>query len=198
MEDHYEPQEDSILLAKAVERFAFGKFLDLGCGSGIQGIAAAKSGKTNEIVFADLNENALNAAKKNFGEEKLQIKARFVKANLFSKLANEKFDVIAFNPPYLPTSREEKLSGSINLAFDGGKDGREVVDKFLQEFESHLNQKGILLLLNSSLSNNEKTIETLKQKNFEVEIVEKQDFFFEHLIVIKAWKNANFVKTDSF
>jgi release factor glutamine methyltransferase len=197
-EDVYPPKEDSFLLSKAVSKFAKGRFLDLGCGSGIQGIYAAKAGRVNEVVFADIYDEPLRAAKTNlekaFGKKVDEagcmngMAFAFVKTNLFSNLGGEKFDSISFNPPYLPTNSDEKLGGKINLAFDGGIDGRKTLDAFLDSFESHLNKGGVLLLLNSSLSNNEKTVEILKKKGFTVSIDGKADFFFEHLIAIVAEK----------
>jgi methylase of polypeptide subunit release factors len=91
----------------------------------------------------------------------------------------------------LPTEKAEKIEGHENAAYDGGKDGRKVLDRFLAAFEAHLAPGGILLLLNSSvsardgLSGNEETRMTLEKKGFKVEEVGNQAFFFEKLIVYK-------------
>ena len=52
----YEPAEDSHLLAEAVKKFAHGRVLDMGTGSGIQAITAAKSRKVKIRVAAEKSE----------------------------------------------------------------------------------------------------------------------------------------------
>ena len=91
----YEPSEDSYLLAKYVDKFSKGKVLDLGTGSGIQAETALKH--TKEVLATDISKEAVKFVKKK------GIKARI--SDLFSNI-NEKFDLIIFNPPYLP--REKK------------------------------------------------------------------------------------------
>lgn len=148
-DDVYEPAEDSYLLAKWVEKFSKGKsVLDMGTGCGIQAIVAAKAGASH-VVGVDLNGNAVENAKLNAKQN--NVKCEFFVSDLFSNV-KETFDMIVFNPPYLPTSDEEKLKGNINLAFDGGKSGRELLDKFLKEYKNYLNKNGFALVLESSLS----------------------------------------------
>ncbi|MFH1443240.1 MAG: HemK2/MTQ2 family protein methyltransferase [Candidatus Micrarchaeota archaeon] len=186
--DVYFPHEDSFLLAGAAEKHAFGKVLDLGCGTGIAGICASKNAAVTEVVFADTSRFAIKNAQFNSKRNSVKKKVSFSQSNLFSNLINQQFDTICFNPPYLPTSKEEKLEGEINSAFDGGRDGRKIIDRFLLEFEEHLNGGGILLYLHSSLTGDEKTHDFLKQRKLAFEKVSSQRFFFEELCVYKiAW-----------
>ncbi len=180
----YEPHEDSEMLAKAVKENAFGKFLDMGTGSGLQAITAFKNGMTKSVTAADVSETAINEAGKN--AERNNAKIKLVKSNLFSNIPG-KFDCIAFNPPYLPTTKNEKLKGEINQAFDGGRTGRKTSSKFIAEAKKHLEKKGIILLVGSSLSNYEKTIKDLKKTGFETEIIAQKNFFIEEVVIIKAW-----------
>ena len=188
----YDPHEDSELLADAARGHAFGDFLDLGCGSGIVGISAWKSGKVKKVFFADVSKKALSCAKENALNNGLK-KAEFIQTDLFSSL-RRKFDCIAFNPPYLPTSEEEKVQGDLNDAFDGGEDGRKTLDVFLAQFAKHLKPKGVLLLLNSSVSasgeldGNSETRKILEKKGFSVKVAGRKKFFFEELVVFKASK----------
>ncbi len=105
--------------------------------------------------------------------------------SLGKELKAGKFDAIIFNPPYLPTSKEEKLSDAENLAYDGGEDGRKTLDKFLNEFEKFLEPKGILLLVQSSLNNLEKTKKNLSSKGFSAEILDQKSFFFEKIYALR-------------
>jgi len=185
----YVPHEDSFLLAEAARTHAKGRSLDLGCGTGIAGLSAAQNRKVKEVVFADVNLDALKLAKHNAKENNLKKPYSFVQSDLFSNLAGQKFDTISFNPPYLPTGPEEKLIGPDNAAFDGGKDGRKVLDRFLKVFDHYLAKDGLLLLLNSSvsakdgLSGNDETKNKLEKKGFKVDVAGEQAFFFEKLVV---------------
>lgn len=183
-ENVYEPREDSEMLAKAVKKNAFGDFLDIGTGSGLQAIIAFKNKKVKSVTAVDISAAALKEAKKNAKANKAKI--RFKKSNLFSNI-KESFDCIAFNPPYLPTSKGEKLSGKINLAFDGGASGRKVSNEFIKRVKKHLKKKGIILMVGSSLSNYEKTINNLKKLGFETELIDRKNFFIEEVVIIKAW-----------
>jgi release factor glutamine methyltransferase len=110
-----------------------------------------------------------------------------MESNLFGAVKKtEKFDLILFNPPYLPTTNSERVSGPLNAAFDGGRGGRKVLDEFLKEFDKHLKPNGTLLLIQSSLNNLEKTKRELAKKKFKVEILETQPFFFEKLYLLQA------------
>ncbi|NYZ77883.1 tRNA (adenine(22)-N(1))-methyltransferase TrmK [Candidatus Micrarchaeota archaeon] len=191
----YEPREDSLLLAKAVEDHARGLVLDIGTGSGLQALVAARKPGVTQVIATDVNEFALQTAEANARENRVAHKISFKKSDLFEKLreANyaKAFDTIVFNPPYLPTGEGEKLRGEINAAFDGGVTGRDVIDAFLKEFDSFLRPNGVLLMAHSSLANNKATLSALKKKGFDANVVGREKFFFEELIALKAAKKKS-------
>jgi release factor glutamine methyltransferase len=176
----YEPAEDSFLLSEAVEVKENDVVLDLGCGTGIQGINALLKG-VEKTVFSDLNPEALNCAKKNaeiagFNNYEL------IESDLFSNLKNKKFDLILFNPPYV-LSEEKKF-----IELDGGINGREVLDKFLNSFAEHLNEKGRIYFIQTNLNDLNETKKVLEGNDFKMEIIAKKKLFFEELIVVKSKK----------
>lgn len=180
----YEPAEDSFLLAKHAAKQK-GRILEIGCGSGIAALNNAKNNPQNEVVGVDINPDAVKCAKENAKLNSLR-NAKFFKGDLFSAIApSEKFDAILFNPPYLPTSRVERVSGNLNAAFDGGKSGRRILDRFLRAFPKFLKPRGAVLLIHSSLNHPEKTEKILKEKGFRMEILETESFFFERIYVTK-------------
>ena len=179
----YEPREDSFLLEKAVAGYAFGRVLDLGTGSGIQAIAAAAKPNVGAVVAVDVNPEALKQAQANAFLKGVEKKIVFKQSDLFAAIASEKFDTIAFNPPYLPVSEEENVG---DIALESGESGRGLTERFLAEFEAHLNAKGIVLLLQSSVSGWEKTKKDLEGKGFAVETAGREKFFFEEIVVLKA------------
>lgn len=164
----YEPREDSSLLARCVGEHAFGKVLDLGTGSGIQGITAARKGC--EVTFVDIDKNAIDCAKAN---AKLNnVKGKFIQSDLLDNI-NEKFNTIIFNPPYLPSN------GKKEMALDGGVNGRELIEKFLSTYKRNILEKHMILLVESSFNNYEKDAKRLNAK-----IIAKEHYFFEDLVVL--------------
>jgi release factor glutamine methyltransferase len=171
----YIPEEDSYLLKKALEDYLLKiknkknlKFLDMGCGSGILAETALKKGlKKNNILCVDINVFAVEELKKK--------RFRVLKSDLFSNLKKEKFDLIVFNPPYLPFDKKEDKDSQ--LATTGGKKGSEVINKFLVYGKKHLNEKGKILLLTSSLTKN------ILWGNWKKKIIAKKKIFFEELYV---------------
>lgn len=174
------------MLAEAVGMCAKGKsVIEIGCGRGMASLNAAKNGAI-EVFGVDISPEAVACANKNAKLNKLS-NARFVVSDLFGNiLKNKKFDVILFNPPYLPTGQIDKLNGPLNHAFDGGKDGRKVLDVFLPQFDKYLKGGGCLLLVQSDLNGPIKTKRKLKKLGYEVEVVLKESFFFESVYIYLA------------
>ena len=181
----YIPAEDSYLLADNLEIKQGQSVLEIGTGSGI--VAMYASRLTDNITVTDINFDACELARKNFEDNGIE-NIEILFGNLFEPVKNRKFDVILFNTPYLPTEEDEVLDDTINYAFDGGLNGRKVIDLFLNEVRNHLNDNGIVQIIQSSLSGNEETLEKLDQLGFVSEIAEKEHFFFEDITLINAYK----------
>ena len=181
----YVPAEDSYMLADNLLIEKGQSVLEIGTGSGIVAMYASKL--TDRITVTDINFDACELARKNFEANNIKgIEILF--GNLFEPVKNRKFDVILFNTPYLPTEDDEVLENTINYAFDGGLNGRKVIELFLNEVGNHLNDGGIVQLIQSSLSGNEETLEKLDSLGFIAEIAEKEHFFFEDITLINAYK----------
>ena len=181
----YNPAEDSYLLADNLEISEGQSVLEIGTGSGI--VAMYASRLTDKITVTDINFDACELARRNFRDNGIEgIEILF--GNLFEPVKERKFDVILFNTPYLPTEDDEVIDDTINYAFDGGVNGRKVIDLFLNEVGNHLNDEGIVQLIQSSLSGNEETLKMLDELGFIAEIKEKEHFFFEDITLINAYK----------
>jgi release factor glutamine methyltransferase len=182
----YEPSDDSFLLAENLIINNNEKVLEIGTGSGVVAMYASKM--TDEVIATDINFNAIELAEKNFASNGIKNIQLFF-GDLFEPVKNQKFDVILFNTPYLPTQECEILEDSLNCAFDGGLDGRDVIDKFLNEVKNHLNHGGRVQLVQSSLSDTEETISKLKHLGFKTEITANERFFFEEIVLITGFLN---------
>ena len=181
----YIPAEDSYLLADNLQIKPGQSVLEIGTGSGI--VAMYASRLTDNITVTDINSDACLLAERNFKENNIE-NIEILFGNLFEVVKNRKFDVILFNTPYLPTEEDEVLDDTINYAFDGGLNGRKVIDMFLNEVSDYLNEGGIVQMIQSSLSGNEETLEKLDRLGFIAEIAETEHFFFEDITLINAYK----------
>lgn len=173
--DVYYPREDSIAMAEAVEEMAHGRALDLGTGSGIQGIVAAVKGC--DVTFADIDDEAIKCAKEN--AEANGVGGEFVKSDMFSDIKG-RFDTIIFNPPYTKSKPLKQMDEKhIVRALYGGKYGRELIEKFISGYKEHLAYGGIALLLESSINGYEGDI-----MRHNAAVVVNKHYFFEDLVVL--------------
>jgi len=161
----YEAAEDSFLLAKFVREYAKGRVLDVGVGSGI--LMEAALTKTKNVKGVDIDKEAINYCKK----KKLDVSY----SDLFSNV-KEKFDLIIFNPPYLP---EDEIKDKDLI---GGKHGYELIERFFLNVDKFLNKNGKILMLFSSLTNKKKVDEIIKKK-FKFKLLKEENYFFEKLFV---------------
>lgn len=181
----YIPAEDTFLLAENLEIKESDTVLEIGTGTGTVGLFASKL-TNGQITVTDINFDALELARVNFSKNNIE-NVEFVFGNLFDELENRKFDVILFNTPYLPTDEDEIIDDNLNYAFDGGADGRKIIDPFLYEVKNHLNKGGLVQLIQSSLSDINKTFEILSKEGFMCEVAASEHFFFEDIVLINAY-----------
>ncbi len=183
----YEPAEDSFLLADNLKLAPGSKVLDLGSGCGILAVKAAELGC--EVVSVDINPYAVRCVEKNAESLGLKDRIHVVRTDLFASFRRGKvFDVIVFNPPYLPTG-DFKVGGWLEKAWNGGESGREIIRRFVDEVGDYLKDEGEALMVQSSLSKVEETLKQFRERGFKPEILTKIDFDFETLFLIRAKKN---------
>jgi len=163
----YSPSDDSYLILKYAKKYSKGKCLDMGSGSGIIANEMLKFSK--DVTSVDINPEVISYLSKN---KKLKV----IKSDLFSKV-KDKFDCIFFNPPYLPTEEPK------DLALDGGKEGYEVILRFLKDVKSYLKKEGVLILLISSLSKQKVIDDYLIKNKFKFKQIDKLKLFFEELYI---------------
>ncbi len=174
----YYPREDSLLLAKAVERLKLkgAATLEVGCGCGFLSVLLSK--KRASVTAVDVNPEAVETARINSERNKARVNC--LVSDLFSNI-NGKFDLIIFNPPYLPTEEGEK-----DPAYSGGRSGRDTIGKFVAGAKNHLKPKGGVLLLISSLTGEKEVIELFRKQGMKAAAIEKEKIPWEELIVLGA------------
>ena len=182
----YEPAEDSFLLADNLDINSKDEVLEIGAGTGFITIVASKV--AGKVIATDVNDHALKCTIKNAVTNKAY-NIELKKGDMFKPVEGQKFDLILFNAPYLPTSEAEKLDNELNAAFDGGLNGRDIIDRFIEQVRDFLREKGRVQLVQSSLADTEKTISRLEGLGFIAEVTASQKGFFEEIVVITAHIN---------
>lgn len=114
------------LLIESLEPRPTDRVLDLGCGWGAVGIAAAKGAPQGHAVLTDVNRRAVGLARGNLRRNKVT-NAEVRPGSLFLPVPGEKFDVIATNPPFHA--------------------GRELILRLLAEAPEYLTPDGRLLVV---------------------------------------------------
>lgn len=156
---------DSISLAKVIQKEVkkTDSVLDLGTGSGVQGIFAGQKAKS--VISVDINPLAVKCATLNVYSHKLDKKIKVFKSNLFSNLENKKFSLILFNPPFRwfkPRSMLER--GEVDANY-------KTLRKFFKDVKSHLTKNGRVLLVFST-SGDVKYLELLmKESGFKFRVL---------------------------
>ena len=178
----YKPAEDSYLMKDILKKELPNllsinpnlKILEVGIGSGIQ-LQTLKEIGVKEISGVDTNPDAVEHCK--------ELGFNCVQSDLFENV-NNKYDIIIFNPPYLPDNKDEPEDSKI--ATTGGIKGSEIINKFLKQAKDYLNTDGKVYLITSSLTKD------LDWLDWQKKLVKEKKLFFEHLYLFEICEK-NFI-----
>jgi len=169
----YQPEEDSYLIEREIRKRSKGKsFLEIGCGSGIL-MKAAIDSCAKSTLGVDIDSESIGYC--------IGRGLNVVKSDLFENVRG-KFDLVVFNPPYLPKDeREDSESARVT---SGGADGDEIILRFLKDAKNHVNKDGEILLLVSTLTPHSKLEREIARMKMKKEIVADEKVFME---VLEVW-----------
>ena len=123
--------------------------LDLGTGSGVIALSLAAALPDAEVCASDFSDEALSLARENAARLSLSERVRFLRSDLFEQIS-ERFDLIVANLPYVPETDRTNLSREVlhdpQPAVFGGRNGDEIIRKFIAEAPQHLQPGGLLAL----------------------------------------------------
>jgi release factor glutamine methyltransferase len=171
----YEPSEDSYLMSEILKKEVpellkkkpAVKILEIGAGSGIHLETLFRLGVKKQNIFSvDIDRRAVTHCN--------LLGFNCIHSDLFEKVEG-KFDFIIFNPPYLPEDSREPCDSQ--TATTGGKNGCEIINKFLKDAKNYLVPDGRIFLITSSLT---KDIDWLDYNKKQIGC---EKLFFEQLCV---------------
>jgi len=150
--------------------------LDIGTGTGCILLSILSEIKKARGVGVDISKNAIEVAKKNANNLKLNKRVKFFPKS-FDDLYSYKFDLVVSNPPYIRTCDIKNLSDDVRkfepkIALDGGKDGLDVIKKIIYKTKTILRKLG-WLALEIGHGQHYKVSQILKTQGFREELLVK-------------------------
>ncbi|MFX1326175.1 MAG: methyltransferase [Promethearchaeota archaeon] len=207
-EEVYYPSDDTYMLIDYFKQNVNEKYfdgnklseikylLDMGTGTGIIAIffqlLKTRHKNFNPTIYAsDISEHSLICAKKNEIRNNIEGQITFLQSDLFKNFPRNLksiFNVIVFNPPYLPsleiiTENNEKTR--INHSYDGGEIGFETIIRFLKNAIEFLNIENYhsIYFVSSSRTNLDELNKEIKKLGYLCELLGKRHIFFEDIIL---------------
>ncbi len=128
------------------------RIVDVGTGSGILAIVAARSVSNADVTAIDISPAALEIARANAADHGVAERIQFIESDLLAALpAVRELDVIVSNPPYVSTSEWEQLKRDVRdfeprEALDAGPLGTEVIERLIPQAAERLRADGTLFI----------------------------------------------------
>jgi release factor glutamine methyltransferase len=167
----WRPHNDALLVARLlVEQAAVGgDVLDMFTGSGALALTAARLG-ARSVTAVDVSRRALATVAFNAYRNGVRVRTR--RGDLFAAVATETFDLVLANPPYYPGDATLPTRGGAR-AWEGGADGRALIDPFCDQVGQHLRPGGRLLLVHGSFNDERRSVELLRRQGLEADVVHR-------------------------
>lgn len=177
-EDVYRPQHDSWLLIDALQRsdaVPGHRVVDLCAGSGVVAIAAADLGAST-VTALDISPRAVHCTQANALAAQVDVDARL--GSWTQVLEHEPFDVVVCNPPYVPVGPDTDAasipSGGPMASWNGGPDGRLVLDPLCRSAAAILAEGGSLFLVQSEFADVEQSVNLLRDGGLDADVYATQ------------------------
>ncbi|MBW3363032.1 methyltransferase [Streptomyces sp. 09ZI22] len=168
----YAPQHDTHLLMRAVGRELsdpYKRVLELGTGSGALAVHAARLGA--RVTAVDISRRAVLCARLNAALHRQRVTVRY---RDLSTLDRGAYDLVISNPPYVPAPAVLPPVRGRARAWDGGLDGRAVVDQVCVTAASVLEPGGTLLMVHSAMSGVGTTLDALHGLGFDAQVIDRE------------------------
>ena len=126
------------------------RILDLCCGGGAIGLAAAHYFPATRVDLLDLDNDALDLARENARCLGVVERVTIRQSDLFQALGNERYDLILSNPPYVDQQDLAAMPAEYHhepeLSLGSGDDGLQMTRRILQQAGAFLSEQGLLVV----------------------------------------------------
>jgi precorrin-6B methylase 2 len=176
----FQPNRTTELLLDAVlgEDLTGKDVLDLGCGSGVVGLAVRKFSTARMVGGSDISEKAVACARAN--AERLALDVEYRQGSMLEAWKDSKFDVIADDVSGVaePIARVSPWYPP-EIVCDAGVDGTINSIKMLEAARTHLKPGGVIFLPTVSLSNEAKILQVARKLYHQVDLLLKKSWPFK-------------------
>lgn len=169
----YTPQSDTDLLALAITRSGLARgrdVLDLGTGTGSAALAAARVG-AGSVTAVDVSRRAVAVARLNARLHRRRLQVH--RGDLFAPVHGRRFGLLTTNPPYVPSRSDRLPRHGMDRCWDGGRDGRLVIDRICDGAADHLVPDGALVMVHSAVCDAERTLDRLGDRGMAARVVDR-------------------------
>jgi release factor glutamine methyltransferase len=156
---------------------AAGRVLELCAGPALAGIAVARAHGAR-LTTVDISRRAAINAALNGWLNGLRVRPR--RGDLFAPVAGQRFGLILANPPYLPGPPAAPRGA--RRAWEGGADGRSLIDRICRDAPAHLDAGGALLLVHSEVCDAAATLSALAAAGLRGDVVHRHRGGFGPLV----------------
>ncbi|HVC34161.1 MAG TPA: methyltransferase, partial [Chloroflexota bacterium] len=152
--------------------------LDLGTGSGVGAVFAARWAR--RVVAVDINPAAVCCARTNVALNQVEDRVVVRQGDLFAPVADERFDVILFNPPYYRGQPKDPLDQAWRAV--------DVIERFAQQLGDHLTTTGYALVVLSSDGAAAEFLRAFRANGLTIGLVATRDLVNERITIYRVWK----------
>jgi release factor glutamine methyltransferase len=159
------------------------RVLDIGTGTGALALAAARAGAAS-VTAVDLSLRSVVATWLNSRVHHVACTVHH--GDLFGPVAGHHFDLIMANPPYVPTTTTILPRHRITRCWDGGLNGRAVLDRICTEGPALLTPQGMMLLVHSVVCDDDATLSRLADAGLQAEVLARCTVPFGPVMRLRA------------
>lgn len=168
----------SRLMAKHIKVKPDDIVLDIGTGSGIQAITAART--ASRVIAIDINPGAVRLARKNIRTNGLADVVSVLEGDLFSPLLKQSiFSVILFTPPYMEGIPKTNFDHAL---FDPDK---ELIKRFFNDAKEYIKPDGYIQMIYSSIARPEAVLNISGKLGWKHTLIAQDRTFTERFLIYK-------------